>query len=354
MSAATFAAFAASAGPARIEINEVAPRDGLQIEPVVVPTDAKVAFLDALSACGFARIEATSFTSAKAIPALADAEAVMHRMARAPGVRYTALVPNLRGMERALSCRPDELNLVMSASETHNRANLRMTRAQSQAQLLAMIAAAGQAGVPVNVSLSTVFGCPFEGEVDADAVMALAASFAAAGAAGITLCDTTGMAYPTQVAALCERFRRELPQAGLTIHLHNTRGMGLANALAAWQAGVARFDAAAGGLGGCPYAPGASGNVSTEELVHMFAAMGVDTGVDLGRLLEVVAGLPELVRRDTPSQLLSAGPRLRTHQPPAWMAAHFAAQEAAQQALQQAPQAPHEDSRNGSQDGARR
>ncbi|WP_454721657.1 MULTISPECIES: hydroxymethylglutaryl-CoA lyase [Cupriavidus] len=348
MSAATFAASAAGPrGPARIEINEVAPRDGLQIEPVVVPTDAKVAFLDALSACGFARIEATSFTSAKAIPALADAEAVMHRMARAPGVRYTALVPNLRGLERALSCRPDELNLVMSASETHNRANLRMTRAQSQAQLLAMIAAAGEAGVPVNVSLSTVFGCPFEGEIDADEVMALARVFAGAGAAGITLCDTTGMAYPTQVAALCERFRRELPQAGLTIHLHNTRGMGLANALAAWQTGVTRFDAAAGGLGGCPYAPGASGNVSTEELVHMFASMGVDTGVDLGRLLDVVAGLPALVRRDTSSQLLNAGPRLRAYQPPAWMAAHFAAQDAV-------PDVAQEDAQQGSQDGARR
>ncbi len=327
MSAATHSAIhAAGRGPARIEINEVAPRDGLQIEPMVVPTDAKVGFVDALSACGFARIEATSFTSARAIPALADAEAVMHRMRRQPGVRYTVLVPNLRGLERALSCAPDEVNLVMSASETHNRANLRMTREQSQAQLLAMIAEAAGAGVPVNVSLSTVFGCPFEGEVDAEAVMALAGRFADAGAAGITLCDTTGMAYPTQVAALCETFQARLPGAGLTIHLHNTRGMGLANAMAAWQAGVARFDAAAGGLGGCPYAPGASGNVSTEELVHMFAAMGVDTGVDLARLLDVVAGLPALVGRDMSSQLLRAGPRLRTHQPPGWLAEHFAAQ----------------------------
>ncbi len=313
-------------GPARVEINEVAPRDGLQIEPAVVPTDAKVAFLDALSACGFARIEATSFTSARAIPALADAEALMHRMRRHPGVRYTALVPNLRGLERALSCQLDEVNLVMSASETHNRANLRMTRQQSQAQLLAMIEAARGAGVPVNISLSTVFGCPFEGAVDSAAVMALATRFAEAGAAGITLCDTTGMAYPNQVAALCEAFQAALPDTGLTIHLHDTRGMGLANALAAWQTGVTRFDAAAGGLGGCPYAPGASGNVSTEDLVHMFDCMGVETGVDLGALLDVVAGMPALVGRDIHSQLLSAGPRLRTHQPPAWMAEHFTGQ----------------------------
>lgn len=320
---------AALRGPARIEINEVAPRDGLQIEPAVVSTDAKVALLDALSDCGFARIEATSFTSARAIPALADAEAVMHRIARANGVRYTVLVPNMRGLERALSCMPDEVNLVMSASETHNRANLRMTREQSRAQLLSMIEAARAAGVAVNVSLSTVFGCPFEGEVDAQAVFALANDFAAAGAHGITLCDTTGMAYPTQVRAMCERFQALLPDAALTIHLHNTRGMGLANALAAWEAGVTRFDAAAGGLGGCPYAPGASGNVATEELVHMFASMGVDTGVDLQRLLGVVAGLSEVVEREVCSQLLRAGPRLATHQPPAWLAEHFAAADAA-------------------------
>jgi hydroxymethylglutaryl-CoA lyase len=314
------------AGPAKIEINDVAPRDGLQIEPVVVPTEGKVAFVNALAHCGFARIEATSFTSARAIPALADAEAVMHQIERVPGVAYTVLVPNLRGLERALSCQPDEVNLVMSCSETHNRANLRMTREQSKAQLTAMIDEAGKAGVPVNVSLSTVFGCPFEGDIPVAVVMALARRFADAGASGITLCDTTGMAYPNQVAAMCEAFQRALPQTGLTIHLHNTRGMGLANAIAAWQTGVTRFDAAAGGLGGCPYAPGASGNVSTEELVHMFASMGVDTGVDLDGLLAVVGGLPALVEREISSQLLRAGPRLRTHQPPAWMAEHFAGQ----------------------------
>lgn len=311
-------------GPARIELNEVGPRDGLQIEPNFVATEDKIALVDALSDCGFARIEVTSFTSARAIPALADAEAVMQRIRRQPGVIYTCLVPNLRGMERAFEGGADELNLVMSVSETHNRANLRMTREQSTAQLLAMLERAHQAGVPCNVSLSTAFGCPFEGEVAPAEVERLACLFAGAGAAGITLCDTTGMAYPTQVAQLCDSLAQRLGDAlPLTLHLHNTRGMALANALAGWQAGIRRFDGAVGGLGGCPYAPGASGNVNSEELAHMFACMGVETGVALSPLLDVVGALPRLVGRALQNQLLAAGPRLRTHPAPDWLDERF-------------------------------
>ncbi|AVJ30106.1 hydroxymethylglutaryl-CoA lyase [Achromobacter spanius] len=312
-------------GPARIEINEVGPRDGLQIEKTMVSTDDKVAFVDALSDCGFARIEVTSFTSPKAIPALADAVDVMRRIRRRPGVIYTALVPNVRGLERALEAGTDEMNLVMSCSETHNRANLRMTRDQSFAELSQVLTAAAKAGAPCNVSLSTAFGCPFDGDVPADTVLDLAARLVDAGAAGITLCDTTGMAFPTQVAALCEQAAARLPATALTVHLHNTRGMALANAIAAWQTGITRFDAAAGGLGGCPYAPGASGNVNTEELVHMFACMGVETGVSLEPLLAIVRSLPGLVQRDLSNVLLQAGPRLALHAPPAWLAERFAA-----------------------------
>ncbi len=312
-----------SVGPDRIEINEVGPRDGLQIEAALVATDDKVAFVDALSDCGFARIEVTSFTSPKAIPALADASEVMRRIRRRPGVIYTALVPNIRGLERALEAGTDEMNLVMSCSETHNRANLRMTRDQSFAELTQVLQAANQAGVPCNVSLSTAFGCPFDGDVAASEVLALAQRLVEAGATGITLCDTTGMAYPTQVAQLCEQAAALLPGTALTVHLHNTRGMALANAVAAWQTGITRFDAAAGGLGGCPYAPGASGNVNTEELVHMFACMGVDTGVALPPLMSIVAGLPKLVQRSLTNPLLQAGPRLALHQAPAWLAERF-------------------------------
>ncbi|WP_025138158.1 hydroxymethylglutaryl-CoA lyase [Achromobacter sp. DH1f] len=312
-----------NAGPAQIEINEVGPRDGLQIEKALVATDDKVALVDALSDCGFARIEVTSFTSPKAIPALADAADVMRRIRRQPGVIYTALVPNIRGLERALEAGTDEMNLVMSCSETHNRANLRMTRDQSYAELSQVLAAAAQTGTPCNVSLSTAFGCPFDGDVAAGQVLDLAARLVDAGAAGITLCDTTGMAFPTQVAALCEQAFTSLPGVPLTVHLHNTRGMALANAMAAWQTGITRFDAAAGGLGGCPYAPGASGNVNTEELVHMFACMGVDTGVSLEPLMAIVRGLPALVQRDLSNALLQAGPRLATHAAPAWLAERF-------------------------------
>lgn len=312
-------------GSVRIEINEVGPRDGLQIEKTLVSTDDKIAFVDALSDCGFARIEVTSFTSPKAIPALADAVDVMRGIRRRPGVIYTALVPNVRGLERALEAGTDEMNLVMSCSETHNRANLRMTRDQSFAELSQVLAAAAKAGAPCNVSLSTAFGCPFDGDVPAETVLDLAARLVDAGAAGITLCDTTGMAFPTQVATLCEQAAARLPGAALTVHLHNTRGMALANAIAAWQTGITRFDAAAGGLGGCPYAPGASGNVNTEELVHMFACMGVDTGVSLEPLLAIVRGLPALVQRDLSNALLQAGPRLALHAPPAWLAERFPA-----------------------------
>lgn len=298
---------------ARIHINEVAPRDGLQMEAGFVATQAKVAFIDALSDCGFDRIEATSFVSARAIPALRDAEAVMRQIRRVPGVIYTALVPNLRGMERAIESRTDELNLVMSCSESHNRANLGMSREQSLHQILEIIRQAGHGAAKCNVSLSTAFGCPFEGEVAQQEVTRLSDVLMQGGAAGITLCDTTGMADPAQIRRWIQAVHGVVPIQLLTIHLHNTRGMGLANALAALEAGVVHFDASCAGLGGCPYAPGASGNVSSEELVHMLSCMGLETGVNLSRLLKVAASTGEVVGRTVVNQLVAAGPRTRRH-----------------------------------------
>lgn len=300
----------------RLYIQEVATRDGFQNEAAFISSDEKVALINALSECGYAKIEATSFTSPRAIPALRDAEEVMHRITRKAGVQYTVLVPNVRGAERALSCGVDEVNLVMSVSETHNRSNLRMTREASFQQLKAVIEAVTGSAVAVNVSLSTVFGCPMEGDIAADDVLSWVDRFVQLDARGITLCDTTGMAYPSQVEKLLAQVRQHFPSLMLTAHFHNTRGLGLANALAAVDAGIERFDASLGGLGGCPYAPGATGNVCTEELVHMLELMGYDTGVSLERCLACSRELPRLVGHDVPSQILKAGPRLTLHPAP--------------------------------------
>lgn len=290
----------------RIYFNEVATRDGFQIEPEFVPTDTKVSLIDALSDCGYAKIEVTSFTSPKAIPMLRDAEEVMGRIRRVPGVEYTVLVPNVRGAERALESRADELNLVMSVSETHNLANLRMPREKSFASLSDVIRIV-DGRTPVNVSLSCAFGCPMEGDVPLDTLLHYGDRFAALGVRGLTICDTTGMAHPAQVARMTEVLLRRYAGLQLTMHFHNTRGMGLANVLAAVQGGVARFDGSLGGLGGCPYAPGASGNISSEDAVHMLDAMGYDTGIDFTRLLAVARQMPAIVGHDVPGQVAKAG-----------------------------------------------
>jgi len=298
-------------------ITEVAPRAGLQAERRVVPTHEKISFIDALSDCGFARIEAGAFAPPRAVPALADAAVVLREIRRAPGVVYAAQVLDLRGMDRAIEGRVDELNLVMSCTESHNVATARRGRAASLARLLEIVRQAGHAGVPCNVSLSAAFGCPFEGAVRPDEVARIALALVAGGATGVTLCDTTGMADPAGVRRLLDRLRGALPSAAITIHLHDTRGMALANALAALQAGATRFDASCGGVGGSPCAPGASGIVATETLVHMFECMGRPTGIDLGRLLRVAARVPALVERPLANPLLAAGARDPLHPLPA-------------------------------------
>ena len=246
-----------------------------------------------------------------------DAEQVLREIQRVPGVVYSALVPNVRGAERALDAGADELNLVMSASESHNLSNLRMTRAQSFAGLSDIVKSVQSSGIAVNVSLSCAFGCPMEGDVPASDVLDGCARYVQElGVSGVTLCDTTGMAYPTQVAELTADFLARWPDTELTLHFHNTRGMGLANVLAAIDAGANRFDASFGGIGGCPYAPGASGNVCTEEIVHALAWMGYHTGVDLPQLLAAARQLPLLIGHDVPSQILKAGHRLSLHPRP--------------------------------------
>jgi hydroxymethylglutaryl-CoA lyase len=304
----------------RIYMQEVATRDGFQNEAQFIETEDKVRVIDALSQCGFAKIEVTSFTSPKAIPALRDAERVMNEITRQPGVEYTVLVPNVRGAERALSCGIDEANLVMSMSETHNRSNLRMTREQSFTQLEQVVSAISGSAVAINISLSTTFGCPMEGDVSEDEVMRWVERFANLGVKRATLCDTTGMAYPSQVRSIATRAKALFPEMVFTLHFHNTRSMAQANVLSAISAGIDRFDASLGGIGGCPYAPGASGNACTEDMVHMLELEGFDTRIDLDRLLKVSAMLPGLIGHDVPSQLLKAGARNTLHPAPAYAA----------------------------------
>jgi hydroxymethylglutaryl-CoA lyase len=298
-------------------VQEVAPRDGLQIEPVWVPTDEKVALIDALSGAGFTRIEAGSFVSPKAIPALRDGDEVFLRMRREPGVIYVALVPNLKGAQRAMLSGADELNLVMSASQSHNRANMRMDCAQSLAAFGEIVAAVRGRPVGLNGSVATAFGCPFEGQVDEDRVLALVDQYLEMGITGITLADTTGMANPRQVARIVRRVRARIPSSALTLHFHNTRGLGLANVAAAYEAGARRFDASLGGLGGCPFAPGASGNICTEDLVNMCEEMGIPTGIDLPKLIALSRGLPALLGHEMPGQVAKAGRNCDLHPLPA-------------------------------------
>jgi hydroxymethylglutaryl-CoA lyase len=302
--------------PKRIFIQEVVTRDGFQAESVFVPTEQKIALINRLSRSGYAKIEVSSFTSPKAIPMLADAEAVMQGIDRMPGVQYTVLIPNLKGAERALSVGVDEFNLVMSVSEAHNQANLKMGREDSFKGLTSVIDLAHANNTAVNISLSTSFGCPMAGNTSLAELMHWVDRFAATGIRGITICDTTGMANPAQVQSVCEAVQAKYPKLEWTLHFHNTRGMGLANALAAVNSGIDRFDSSLGGLGGCPYAPGATGNICTEELVHMLDLMGFDTNMQIDALLDCSKDLQSLIGRTLPSQLLMAGKVDRLYQAP--------------------------------------
>ncbi|MFC7528960.1 hydroxymethylglutaryl-CoA lyase [Actinoplanes sp. GCM10030250] len=288
-----------------ISIREVAPRDGLQNEDPV-PTDAKVRLIDALSRTGVRRIEAVSFVHPKAIPQMADADEVWSRAWHNPDVRYSALIPNSRGAQRAIAAGFREIEVVVSASDTHNRRNLNRSTEESLDDISQLIPLVHDDGATLEVIVATSFGCPFEGDIDPDRVAAIVDRVRADGADRIAFGDTTGMGTPRRVRDLLSAVRPDL------LHFHNTRGTGLANILTALELGVTEFDASAGGLGGCPYAPGASGNVATEEVVHMLHDMGISTGIDLDRLIEAAELAEELVGRSLPSGVLRAGPRTRT------------------------------------------
>jgi hydroxymethylglutaryl-CoA lyase len=302
--------------PERVTICEVGTRDGFQIEPDFISTEQKVEVVDRLTAAGVPRIEVTSFVHPKVVPQLRDAEAVMAGIRRRPDTRYAALVPNDKGASRAVAAGVDAIHTVLSASESHNLANVNMTIAESVDRLRAVAQIAARAAVPMQCGVSTSFGCPFEGDVPIERLERIVGQLVDLGARGIGLADTTGMANPRQVAAVLERLIPRFPGVEWTLHTHDTRAMAIPNILAAMQLGVTNFDASIGGLGGCPFAPGASGNVCSEDLVHCLHAMGVATGIDLDRLVGVSRRVEQIVGRALPGQIIKAGPSTRRYPVP--------------------------------------
>jgi hydroxymethylglutaryl-CoA lyase len=305
----------------KVHINDVGVRDGFQIEKMIIPTETKISVIDQLTATGLAKVEATSFVHPKFVPNMADAETVLKEIVRREGVMITAITPNIKGMERAIAVhssggRIDEMNLFMSASETHNMANVKRSTSQSLTDFAAMVPMAKAAGIKLNGCVSTSFGCPFEGLVDEARVMGFAEQYLEIGFDGITFADTTGMANPAQVGRMMRDAKLRFPDAEITLHFHNTRGMGLANVLAGISAGVTSFDSSIAGLGGCPFAPGATGNICTEDLVNMLDDMGFESGVDLDRLLAVAVKIPAIVGHEVPGQVMKAGKTMHLHQIP--------------------------------------
>jgi hydroxymethylglutaryl-CoA lyase len=292
--------------PDKVTIYEVGPRDGLQNEARQVPTADKIAFIDALSQTGLEHIEITSFVSPRWIPQLADASEVARRVKRRGSVRFSALVPNRRGLDNAVAAGMREIAVFLSASETHNKKNINKTIAQSLKAFEDVIGPALEQDMKVRAYVSTVFGCPYEGDVDAGVAVHLARTLLGMGVYQVSLGDTIGVANPAQVERVLERVLAEVPAESIAVHFHDTQGTALANCLVALTLGVTTIDASVGGLGGCPYAPGASGNLATEDVVAMLHGMGVQTGVDLEKLVECSRLAASFVGHDLPSKYLKA------------------------------------------------
>jgi len=296
--------------PSSVRIREVGPRDGFQNEPETIATADKVRLVDMLSASGLRRIEVTSFVRPDVIPQLADAEEVLNAVERRDGVSFSVLIPNLRGLERALALRErfDEVSVFLSASETHNRRNVNRSVEESLSGLEMTLEAAREAGLRCEGVIATSFGCPYEGEVPSERVFAIGERLAAAGCQEVGFGDTTGMANPRQVREFFAAARERLPGVELTAHFHNTRGQGLANVLAALEEGVESFESSFGELGGCPVPPGSTGNVSSEDVVSMLHEMGVQTGIDLPKLIAASRAAQEILGRPLGAHVLRAGP----------------------------------------------
>ena len=292
-------------------VTEVGTRDGFQSEKEFVPTAVKAGLINALIDAGVKSFEATSFVSPRAVPQLADASQVMELIHRRPGVRLTGLVPNARGAERAAAAKVDMMACFVSASETHTQANLNKSIDAALADFAEMAPIAARYGIPLRGAIATAFGCPFEGEVSLDNVLKITGAYMERGARHITLGDTTGMATPPVVSRTVEAIRKRFPEAIVSLHFHNTRGIGLANVMNGLDLGIREYESSFGGLGGCPFAPGATGNICTEDLVYLLHECGYETGIDLDALAAVARQVQDVMGRELPGQFMKSGPRLK-------------------------------------------
>lgn len=295
--------------PSAVTVVEVGPRDGFQMEPVFIPTALKIETVSGLAAAGMRKIEATSFVNPKVIPQMADATAVMSSLAHTPAVCFMALVPNLKGARRALEAGANAVRVVLCASETYNRRNVGLSVAESLAACRDIAALARERNAGYEAIIALAFGCPLEGNVEPGRVMELAAALYESGCCEISIADSIGVANPVQVKRMMRRLQSDFPAARFSLHFHNTRGLGLANVLAAMEEGIDTFDSSIGGLGGCPVVPGGAGNIATEDLVNMLEEMGVSTGVDLGKVIAIAEKVQAFLQRRLPSCILHAGTR---------------------------------------------
>lgn len=298
--------------PDRASVYEVSPRDGLQNEDTMIPLEGKRRLIEALIASGLQRIEITSFVSPKWVPQLSDAEELARSLKPPPGVSFSALCPNARGLERALDVGLEEIAVFLSASEAHNKANINKTIADTLAVFEEIVPPAREAGLRVRAYLSTVWGCPYEGDVDPKVALRISKKLLDLGCYQVSLGDTIGVGNPRQTREIVRLFQDEMPVSKFALHLHDTRGTALANALVGLELGVRDFDASVGGVGGCPYAPGAAGNLATEDLVYLLHGMGVATGIDLDKLILAGNVAEQIIGHPLPGKVHKAGPfRLR-------------------------------------------
>jgi len=299
----------------KVTVTEVGPRDGFQIERDFIPTATKTLLINQLVDAGLPIIEFSSFVSPRAVPQLADAAEVLAGLDRSRGTKFAALVPNATGAERAAAAGVDEIRVFVSASETHNQKNVNRSVEESLKGFEEVMRIANGVGVPVEGAIATAFGCPFEGEVPVEQVGYIASRFRDLGMTGVGLGDTTGMATPPLVAERCRHLKEHVPELPIALHFHNTRGIGLVNVMAGLAEGIDIYEASFAGLGGCPFAAGATGNICTEDLVYMLHEMGIETGIDLDKLCAAARHAEEVIGRSLPGQVMKAGPRLRLHSP---------------------------------------